>query len=80
VDDPVKFMARNEEMAVMRSNQAIPSRPLRYPEVSSMRDVANPVIAPFKAKARPGTHGSRRGVRTVPTKVPRARRPKDLIP
>jgi len=67
VDDPVKFMARKVEMARMMKNQAAISRyPARVPSQFDRKTIKTkvtrtPGIRPLREKARPGSHGRKRG-------------------
>ena len=72
VDAPVKFIARYAVIAGIRKNQA---RTSSLPDQCSkaalrrtagIRATTNPRISPLRAKALPGNHGKRIGVKMVP--------------
>lgn len=68
VDDPVKFIARNEEIAVMMKNQD-PISKILFPVKFNDRSVIKtriPDINPFKEKGLPGMYGRNIGVITIP--------------
>ena len=70
VEEPVKCMAHQDEIVAVAMIRATV---FSHPRVSAkIREaaspIARPVIAPFLAKARPGTQGSSRGVITAPVR------------
>jgi hypothetical protein len=73
VDEPVKFIARNEDITVIMKNHDIISITLlsaRF-KIKRIRNTVDPVINPFKEKWRPGIYGRNNGVMTIPEKYAR---------
>jgi hypothetical protein len=80
VEEPVKFMARKAEREGRASSQTALSHALEgkapgsASEIRAVNSTAqrSPVRAPLSEKARPGSHGSRRGAAIAPAAtVPR---------
>lgn len=71
----MKFMARYAEAAGMRRNQASISRRPANVIQSALRKAMKitaakkPRVRPLREKARPGSHGSDKGVKTAPARI-----------
>ena len=68
VEDPVKFIAMNEEIPPIMRNHEISSRKLlpRKPAKNNKIPVSNPIIIPFSENRLKGIHGNKAGVRAQP--------------
>jgi hypothetical protein len=73
VDEPVKFIARKEDITVIIKNHEINSITFLSSnfKITRKRKTIAPAINPFNEKCRPGIYGRNNGVMTIPEKYAR---------